>query len=303
MYYTHALDPILLKMGPLQIRWYGLMYLVGFTLGYFQLARRYRQGIFRLDPEMTQVLISYLMIGMMIGARLVYVLVYNPMYYMEHPSEIPAIWQGGLSYHGAALGFVAGMLLFGQKFQTGFYHLTDAVVLASAVGVIFGRLGNFINGELFGRASDVPWAVIFPMGGPSPRHPSQLYQALGEGLLVFVALKLIEFRERAKGFAPKPDQFKEVAAEAPASKKKNARPQIRWERTGILGTSYLMLYGLARFVVEFFREPDAQLGFFAGWITMGQILCLLMILAGGFLLLKRIRNPIAEVYPTPQVKA
>jgi len=292
-HYIHNLDPILFSAGPITVRWYGLMYLVGYAVGYFVLLNRYKKGLLAFNSEQIQELITYLLIGMILGARLVYVLVYDPMNFLEHPEEIIMVWKGGLSFHGAAIGFIYAIYLYGKKTGVGFFHISDSVVLGAAQGIIWGRLGNFINGELFGRTGDVPWAVIFPGGGDLPRHPSQLYQALGEGLCVFLLLLFVQKIERKKGMAPLPlEQWK------PEDRKQAQKGRaVVWKRTGVLGGAFLILYGVARFIVEFFREPDPQLGYFFGWMTMGQILCLLMIFGGGLLLHRRIRKPVPEAYP------
>lgn len=284
----------MLSAGPIQIRWYGLMYLIGFVSGYFLLVRRYKRGLYALNPEQIQNLITYLMLGMMVGARLTYVLVYNPTYYWANPSEIPAIWHGGLSFHGAALGFIGAILLFCKHTGFKFYQVMDGVVLGSAQGIIFGRIGNFINGELPGRVTDVKWAMIFPDSGPLPRHPSQLYQAFCEGLGVLLILYIIQWYEQRKGNAPKAKKY------ALTSNKKNKKELIEWKRTGVLSTWFLVLYGVGRFIVEFYREPDAQLGYYFGWMTMGQILCSLMILAGFILLAIVIKKPRPVSYEAPQ---
>lgn len=283
--YIHNIDPILLHMGPLQIRWYGFMYLVGYFVGYLVLMRRFKKGLNVLNSEGNQALITYIMIGMIIGARLIYVMVYNPMYYLDHPGEIIAVWQGGLAFHGAALGYIVAVILFGRKYKLGFYHIMDNIVFGAAQGIFWGRLGNFINGELYGRTTDVPWGVIFPDGGMTPRHPSQLYQAFAEGLCVFLALHIIQYFERKNGYAPKDISDLKLESKNPNN------IEIHWKRTGVLSTSFLILYGIARFIMEFFREPDAQLGFFADYFSMGQILCFLMILAGGILLRYVIKKP------------
>lgn len=280
-------------MGPIQVRWYGMMYLVGFVFGYFLFVRRYKKGLFALSPEQAQNLITYIMIGMMIGARLLYVLVYNPMYYVEHPSEIPAIWQGGLSFHGAALGFVAAVMLFCKHHGFKFFQIMDSVALGSASGIFFGRLGNFINGELYGRTTTVPWGVIFPEGGTLPRHPSQLYQAVCEGLAVFIILHLVQWREQKLGYAP---VARDIALPEPNAKKKVKREPIEWKRTGVISSWFLILYGIGRFIVEFFREPDAQLGYFFGWMTMGQILCAIMIAAGLIMFRRVTKHPLPVTY-------
>jgi phosphatidylglycerol:prolipoprotein diacylglycerol transferase len=268
------------------------MYLVGFVVGYLLFVRRYNRGLFALNPEESQNLITYIMVGMMIGARLIYVTVYNPSYYLENLSEIPAIWHGGLSFHGAALGFIVAVLAFGRRHGYKFYQIMDAVVIGSAIGIFFGRLGNFINGELYGRVTDGTWGIIFPGGGPAPRHPSQLYQAFCEGLFVFILLHVIQKYEQVKGYAPAAIDLNSKSKE---SKKKKREP-IVWKRTGILSCSFLILYGIGRFVVEFFREPDAQLGYYFGWMTMGQILCSIMIVVGIFLLTAAIKKPVPAEY-------
>ena len=281
-YWTHNLDPVLLSLGSLQIRWYGLMYLVGFTVGLFFLKKRHEKGLFRANFDEAQVLVSYLMIGMIVCARLLYVLVYNPSYYWEHPGEAIAIWRGGLSFHGAMIGFVLAMIAFAKNHKMGFWHVSDNVSMGAAQGIFWGRMGNFINGELYGRSTDVPWGIIFPGGGTSPRHPSQLYQGFLEGLLLFVILLLLDFMERKKGHLKTED-----------SKKKR---KFIWDRTGVIGASFLVGYGVMRFVVEFFREPDSQLGYFFGWMTMGQILCMIMIVTGSALLFQVLKKPKPESY-------
>lgn len=292
-HYIHNIDPVLVHLGPLQIRWYGLMYLVGYFVGYLVLMRRYKRGLNILNSEGNQTLITYIMIGMIIGARLIYVAVYNPMYYMDHPSEIIAVWQGGLSFHGALLGYVGAVILFCRKYKIQFYHIVDNVVIGAAIGIFFGRLGNFINGELYGRFTDVPWGVIFPEGGPMPRHPSQLYQALGEGLIVFFLCHVIQKLEQKKGFAP-------ILEDAIAEQSKGAKPpkkvKIEWKRTGVIAGWFLIFYGIARFIIEFFREPDAQLGFFAQYFSMGQILCFIMIISGIIIVRSVIKTPRYQSY-------
>ncbi len=276
-HYIHNIDPVLAHLGPLQIRWYGLMYLVGYFVGYLILMRRHKRGLNILNSEGNQALITYIMIGMIIGARLVYVAVYNPMYYMNHLSEVFAVWQGGLSFHGALLGYVVAVIFFCRKYKIQFYHIVDNVVIGAAIGIFFGRLGNFINGELYGRFTDVPWGVIFPEGGPMPRHPSQLYQALGEGLIVFFLCHVIQKWEQKKGFAP---ILETAIAEQSKNGKSPKKVKIEWKRTGVIAGWFLIFYGIARFIIEFFREPDVQLGFFAEYFSMGQILCFIMIIAG-----------------------
>jgi phosphatidylglycerol:prolipoprotein diacylglycerol transferase len=292
-YYIHNIDPVLVHLGPLQIRWYGLMYLVGYFVGYLILMRRHKNGFNILDSEGNQALITYIMIGMIIGARLIYVSVYNPVYYMNHLSEIPAVWQGGLSFHGAILGYAVAVALFSRKYKIQFYHLVDNICFGGSVGIFFGRLGNFINGELYGRFTDVPWGVIFPDGGPMPRHPSQLYQAFGEGLMVFVLLHFVQKYEQKRGYAP---DLEKAMIEQSKDGKPPKKVKIIWKRTGVITSSFLILYGIARIIVEFFREPDAQLGFFAQYFSMGQILCLIMIISGSIMMWDVMRRPREQTY-------
>ena len=273
-YYIHDLSPEIFSLGPLTVRWYGVMYLVGFSLAYAFAMYRYRRGLWALKAIESQDLVTYLLIGMLIGARLIYVLVYSPEILEESFWNLFAVWQGGLSFHGAALGFSVSMLIYGRKHGIGFMHLADNVCIGAALGVFFGRIGNFINGELYGRVTDVPWAVIFPGGGPLPRHPSQLYQAFSEGFFVFIILIALQEYEIRKGQVSRG----------------------HWKRTGIIASTYFLLYGISRFTIEFFREPDVQLGYYFGWMTMGQILCLLMVLIGTIVLVYRIKKPVPITY-------
>ncbi|MEI8346568.1 MAG: prolipoprotein diacylglyceryl transferase [Pseudomonadota bacterium] len=242
------LDPVIFTLGPLQVRWYGLMYVAGFLIGTYLLKRFTKQGLFRLETIKVDALITFMIIGIFLGARIFYVFVYNWAYYAQNLTEIPAVWKGGLSFHGGLLGIVIAMWIFGRKNKLHFLQLSDWAVIAGCPGIFLVRMGNFINGELWGRVTDIPLGMIFPSGGPYPRHPSQLYEGLGEGLLLFILLWFLHRRVKINGIL-----------------------------TGI----FLMGYSLARFVIEFFREPDEQLGFFfGGTTTMGQILCFLTFAAG-----------------------
>lgn len=252
------INPDLIKIGPLRIRWYGLMYVAGFVAGYFLIQRQERSRQIGLVGPKLQELIFTLAVGLIVGARLGYLLFYQYMdlgYYVAHPMEILALWHGGMSFHGGLVGCVIGGWWFCNRNRFPFWAVGDSVIVVAPIGLFFGRIGNFINGELFGRVSDVPWAMIFPQGGPLPRHPSQLYEALGEGALLFVVLWSL----RKKGL---PD--------------------------GMMVAWFLGLYGLIRFCLEFFREPDPQLGFVFGSFTMGQVLCAAMV--GGAVLLALFLN-------------
>ena len=247
------IDPNIISIGPLHIRWYGVMYVVGFVCGYFIIKKQDKTAKIGLTGPQIQELIFYLALGLIIGARLGYVLFYQfgeLGYYFRHPLEIVALWHGGMSFHGGLIGSIFLGWWFCKKRSIPFWAAGDSVIVAAPVGLGFGRIGNFINGELFGRVTDVPWAMVFPGGGPHPRHPSQLYEALGEGLLLFIIL----WNLRKKDF-----------------------------RDGMIVAFFLIFYGIIRFILEFFREPDPQLGFIFGPFTMGQVLCFAMVLAGSSL--------------------
>lgn len=248
--YPH-IDPVLIHLGPLQIRWYGLMYVIGFTASYFlvkkQIAETDNQQLARHFDNLNVTLI----ISLVIGARLGYALFYNASYYLGHPLEILATWKGGMSFHGALIGLLIGGLLFCHRNGLSFLRTADLYAVTVPIGLGCGRLGNFINGELYGRVTDVPWAMVFPGGGPLPRHPSQLYESLLEGVVLFLVLWPL----RKKDWPP-----------------------------GRRLALFLIGYALIRFVVEFFREPDRQLGFLFSFVTMGQLLSSFM-LFGGLLLL------------------
>lgn len=242
------IDPFLFRLGPVGLSWYAFMYLLGFTCAYFLLRYRYRRGLFRL-PQAGDVslLVTYCFYGLILGARVGYVVFYNPQFYLEHPWEIPAIWHGGMSFHGGLAGTILAMYLFARRVQLPFYHVADNVGLCAPIGLGFGRIGNFINGELYGRVSDAPWAMVFPGGGPRPRHPSQLYEAFLEGPILWLILYATSRLQKKDGY---------------------------------VSCMLLVGYGILRFIVEFFREPDPQLGTVLGPLSMGQLLCLAMILAG-----------------------
>mgnify|MGYP000175260734 CR=1 FL=1 len=245
------IDPIIFQLGPLAVRWYGMMYVLGFIAAYFLVRYQFRRyphpGLERNFDNLNLVLIA----GLIIGSRLGYVLFYHFTYYLEHPLEIFATWQGGMSFHGGLLGLLFGGWLFCRYSGLPFLRTADAYMVAAPIGLGLGRLGNFINGELYGRVTQVPWAMIFPDGGPLPRHPSQLYESFLEGLVLFVVMWLALGRYWRHNW--------------PA---------------GSLAALFLMGYGTMRFIVEFFREPDAHLGLFLNFFSMGQALSALMVLTG-----------------------
>lgn len=241
-------DPTLLSLGPLQIRWYGLMYVVAFVVGGIIARKLCDLGFMKLPREKVDSLITHLILSMFLGARTAYVFIYNWSYFSDNLWEVFYVWQGGLSFHGALAGMLVGGYLFAKKNGISWAQTMDTVALAGAQGLFFGRIGNFINGELYGRVTDSPLGMIFVNGGPFPRHPSQLYEAFSEGLLLTIILWVM--MKRVKFY-------------------------------GALSAIFLMGYGSFRFIVEFFREPDPQLGyFFWGTTTMGQILCAIMVAVG-----------------------
>ena len=255
-----AIDPVLVELGPFPVRWYALAYLAGLLLGWW-LAQRLiaRNDLFAGvgPPKLAQLddLLLWAAIGIVCGGRLGFVLFYNLDYYLENPLEIVQPWRGGMSFHGGAAGLMVATYFFARRRALPFLTVMDVVTAVAPVGLFFGRIANFINGELYGRVSDVPWAVLFPRGGYLPRHPSQLYEAGLEGLALFVVLMVLVFRFRAL------------------------------RRPGLIGGVFLAGYGVARSIAELFREPDAQLGFLAGGLTMGQVLSLPMILCGIFIVI------------------
>ncbi len=242
------IDPVLIALGPIQIRWYGLMYVIGFLNGGFLLKILVKEGFLRVAKEKVDALITYALLFMFVGARLAYVFIYNWDYYQNNFSELFSVWKGGLSFHGAIAGMAFGVFLFARKNKVPFLQVTDAAVIAGTQGVFFGRMGNFINHELWGRVTDVPWGMVFTNAGPFPRHPSQLYEAIMEGIILFIILWSLRKRFTIYGQA-----------------------------TAV----FFFGYAVFRFIVEFFREADSQLGYYlGGLLTMGQILCILQMLLG-----------------------
>src|SRR5689334_14398255 len=190
------IPPVIVSIGPFAIRWYGVMYLVGYVVGYRLALGRIRRGATALTRKGLDTLLSYLVIGMLIGARLTYVLVYGAGEYRAHPAQVFAIWRGGLSFHGAVIGMACACAVFAHRHRISVLDVTDTVALCGAPGLFFGRIGNFINAELYGRPSNVPWAMIFPSDPLHvPRHPSQLYEAVAEGVLLALTLWLLDRRE------------------------------------------------------------------------------------------------------------
>jgi len=251
-------NPFAIEIGGFGIRWYALAYIAGLLLGYYLLRREARQPGAPLGQAQLDALLNYVLIGIILGGRLGYVLFYNAGFYLANPAEILMIWQGGMSFHGGLLGVTMAMLLFAHRHQVPVLQISDRVAMVAPIGLFLGRLSNFINAELYGRVTDLPWAMIFPNSDGLPRHPSQLYEAGLEGLGIGIVML---FGARRGWLA----------------------------HHGRMTACLLVGYGLARYLVEFVREPDAHLGQLAGFMTMGQLLCLPM-LAGGLYLLTRERR-------------
>lgn len=251
-----VIDPVIFAIGPLAVRWYALAYIVGLVLGWRYCMIVARRAPQRFNPELFDDLLFYATLGVVLGGRAGYVLFYNLPYFLENPLKIFMVWQGGMSFHGGMLGVGLATLWYARRHKIHFLALLDVVAAAAPIGLFFGRIANFFNGELFGRISDVPWAMAFPRGGPEPRHPSQLYEAGLEGLVLFVVIAILA-----------------------------ANAKVR-SRLGTLTGVFLIGYGLARGVVELVREPDAHLGLFLGGVTMGQILSAPMILLGAYLVIR-----------------
>jgi phosphatidylglycerol:prolipoprotein diacylglycerol transferase len=242
------IDPVAISIGPLSIHWYGLMYLVGFTIAYYLMLHRAKQANSGWTKDQVGDLIFYSAMGVVLGGRCGYVLFYNFDKFLSDPLWLFAVWEGGMSFHGGLLGVALAVFLFARRYKKSFYNVTDFGTPMVPIGLLTGRLGNFIGGELWGRTTDVPWAMVFPKGGPLARHPSQLYEMALEGFVLLAIMWL---------YSNKP------------------RP------TMAVSGVFLVGYGAFRFFVEFFREPDSHIGYdLLGSITRGQILCIPMILFG-----------------------
>lgn len=259
------IDPVAFRIGPLSLRWYGIMYVLGFTASYLLVRRQIRhpvrngEGTEAAYPEgFLDNLYASIIIGLLIGARLGYVLFYGWDLVRNDPLEVLAVWHGGMSFHGGLIGGIFAGVWRCRRTGVDPWRTADLVVVTAPIGLGLGRLGNFINGELYGRVTNVPWAMVFPGGGPFPRHPSQLYEFLLEGVALFLILWLLRLVVR---------------------------------RDGVLAAVFLLCYGSFRIIAEFFREPDSQLGFIIGSFTMGQILSAAMLLAGTIVAVIAVRRP------------
>lgn len=246
-------DPVAFALGPLQVRWYGLMYLLGFVCGWVLGRYRAKQPNSGWTAAQVDDLVFYIALGVILGGRIGYVLFYGFSSLLRDPLMLFRIWEGGMSFHGGFLGVLLSMVLFARKYRKAFWVTIDFVAPLIAPGILFGRIGNFINGELWGRVTDLPWGMVFRQTGDGlPRHPSQLYEVALEGVALFIIVWLF-----------------------------SAKPRPAMAVSGV----FALAYGIFRFLVEFVRQPDAQLGYLAfGWLTMGQILSLPLIVVGLILL-------------------
>lgn len=249
--FIHNIDPVLWSFGPFQIRYYGLFFVLGFVIAYFLFNYLAKRKELSITKEDITDLFLYVIAGTILGARIFYVFVYNLTFYLDNPSEIIAIWHGGLSFHGALIGAVIAVLIFTKKKKIDFYEIADLSVIPLALGLALGRLGNFTNGELYGRITDVPWAFRFP-DAEGFRHPSQIYESF-KNFTIFLALWAIKDKKLPKGF-------------------------MFW--------LFVVMYSALRFIVEFFRQPDPQVGFIIGFLTMGQVLSIVMFVVGVYFLRK-----------------
>ncbi|NPD32217.1 prolipoprotein diacylglyceryl transferase [Berryella wangjianweii] len=259
----HALDPVAFSIGPLTVRWYGIAYMLGFACAAPIIARTARRWKINVSMDALSTIVFFVVLGVIVGGRLGYAVFYGNGYFFEHPAEILALGKGGMSFHGGLIGVLVGGAIAARLTRIPFLTLGDLGAIAAPVGLFFGRCANFVNGELWGAPTDAPWGVVFGgAAGMVARHPTQLYEATLEGIVLFAVLMVLAHR------AP-------------------------WRPRGLFLGAFLTLYGCARFAVEFVRLPDEQLGYlYGGWLTMGQVLSVPLVLAGvaliAFALIKRL---------------
>lgn len=249
-----TINPVIVSIGPLAIRWYSLAYIAGILFGWYYARKLVTKFQLPLTNKHLEDFITWAIIGMVVGGRLGYVLFYNPVKYLLQPLDILKTYDGGMSFHGGIIGLISASYFFSKKYKVNFLTISDLMAATCSVGLFLGRIANFINGELYGRVTDVPWAVIFPDSDQQPRHPSQLYEALGEGLLLFLIVTYAIHR------------FQTL------------------KRPSLTSAIALISYSIARMIAEIFREPDFHIGFIWSGITMGQILCLPMLLLAFYLI-------------------
>ena len=256
---VHNLDPVLIDLGLFEIRWYSMAYIFGIIIGWIyankiiKLTKNNDSNFQQITTRQFEDMIVYLVLGIIIGGRLGYIIFYNFEYYIQNFSEIFKLWKGGMSFHGGLLGVIAAIFIFSKKKKYNFFKFTDIVACVAPIGIFFGRVANFINGELYGKISNLPWAVIFPEGGNMPRHPSQIYEAILEGLILFLLINYFALKKKLL--------FK----------------------AGQVSALFLILYSILRIISEIFREPDIHLGQFFNYFSLGTLLSLVTIIVGLFL--------------------
>ena len=252
-----SIDPVIFSFGVIQIRWYGLAYVLGFLLGIY-LIKQINQGYQRkIDNKLIDVFFIWSIIGVILGGRIGYILFYQTTTILTNPFNILFIWKGGMSFHGGLIGIIISIFLFSKKYSIDFFQLSDLVSSVAPIGLFFGRLANFINVELYGRVTDIPFAMVYPSIDQIPRHPSQLYEAFFEGIVLFFILR--HFNKR----------------------------KYRKNNFGFITSLFLIIYGIFRFLIEFLREPDAHIGLILNLITMGQLLSIPLVIIGVGIYIKK----------------
>ena len=264
--YIHDLNPVLINFGVFEVRWYSLAYIFGILAGWWIAKKiidfKIQNNTINFDSKIFDDLISYVIISIIVGGRLGYIIFYNLSYYLSNPLDVLKIWQGGMSFHGGLIGIILGTYLFSRKMKVNSFFFLDIIASVAPIGIFFGRIANFINGELYGKPTDLFWSVIFPEIDKIPRHPSQLYEAALEGVVLFLILIKLIYKKSIK--------------------------------TGEVAAMFMILYGLFRVVSEQFREPDTHIGYLFNLFSMGSILSIFMILAGLFILKKAKNNEFAK---------
>lgn len=253
------ISPIIFSVGPIAIRWYSMAYLIGIVVGWLLINRNVRLNNLGISKEQVEDFIFYLTLGIIIGGRLGYVIFYGGAEMWLKPWQLLEIWKGGMSFHGGVVGVVVASWLFARKINYSFLGITDLVVLYAPIGIFLGRIANFVNDELWGRVTEVSWAVRFPNGGGLPRHPSQIYEALTEGVVMFIILNFLWRYAKVR------------------------------KNSGIVSSLFIVLYGVFRIVLEQYREPDAHLGYIGSYFTMGQLLSVPLIVVGACILFWRLK--------------
>ena len=259
--YIHDLSPVLISFGFFEVHWYSLAYIFGILIGWWVAKKiinfKIQNKVVKFDSKIFDDLISYIIISIIVGGRIGYIVFYNSSYYLNNPFDVFKIWQGGMSFHGALIGIILGTYLFSNKVKVNSFFFLDVIASVAPIGIFFGRIANFINGELYGKPTSLYWSVVFPEIDKLPRHPSQLYEAALEGIVLFIILINITYKKSIK--------------------------------IGLISALFLILYGLFRIISEQFREPDEQVGYLFDLFSMGSILSFFMILIGLFIL-KKVKN-------------